>query len=213
MLPTLWFRNRWAWGDNYERAAGISRGSAARAPSSVELNEYHYGKRWLLMEGAPELLFTENETNMERLFQQKSRTPYVKDAFHRYVIGGEREAVNPAMTGTKSAAHYAAEIAPGKGRTIRLRLTGSQSRPKRASGTEPARAISARRSMRMFDHRLKEADEFYEQRVARGHERRRAAWCSGRPSPACSGASRATTTMSRRWLEGDPTQPKPDPQR
>ncbi len=55
----------------------------------LEMNEYHYGKRWLLMEGTPELLFTDNETNMERLFQQKSRTPYVKDAFHRYVIGGE----------------------------------------------------------------------------------------------------------------------------
>ncbi len=72
----------------------------------MELDEYHYGKRWLLMEGAPQLLFTNNETNMERLFGQKSRTPYVKDAFHCHVISGEKAAVNPAMAGTKTAGHY-----------------------------------------------------------------------------------------------------------
>ena len=68
------------------------------------------------------MLFTENETNQERLFQQKSRTPYVKDAFHRYLVNGERTAVNPAMKGTKAAAHFASEIAPGKSWTIRCRL-------------------------------------------------------------------------------------------
>ena len=72
----------------------------------LELTEFHYGQRWLVIEGAPELLFTENETNMERLFGQKSKTPYVKDAFHRYLVNGERGAVNPAMTGTKAAAHF-----------------------------------------------------------------------------------------------------------
>ena len=95
ILPTLWFRNRWSWGEDYDPPQ-VYRMDAPSGCALMELDEYHYGKRWLLMEGAPELLFTENETNMERLFQQKSRTPYVKDAFHRYVIDGERGAVNLA---------------------------------------------------------------------------------------------------------------------
>ena len=62
--------------------------AAAGQRSSSSCTEFHYGKRWLLTEGAPELLFTDNETNIERLYGQKNRTPYVKDAFHRYLIAG-----------------------------------------------------------------------------------------------------------------------------
>ena len=98
ILPTLWFRNRWAWGDNYDPPQAY-RIDAPPGTSLIEMSEYHYGKRWLLLEGAPELLFTENETNTERLFQFKNRTPYVKDAFHRYVVNGEQAAVNPAWKG------------------------------------------------------------------------------------------------------------------
>src|SRR5271167_1738038 len=83
LLPTLWFRNRWDWGDGYDPPQ-MARIEGPPGTALLELTEYHYGKRWLLAEGAPELLFTENETNTERLYEEKNRTPYVKDAFHRY---------------------------------------------------------------------------------------------------------------------------------
>src|SRR5207249_2755049 len=92
---------------------------------AVVLEAYHsyYGTRWLWAEGAPELIFTENDTNEERLFDAPNPTPYVKDAFHAYVIHGQREAVNPAQTGTKAAAYYRLELDPGRSMTLRLRLT------------------------------------------------------------------------------------------
>ncbi len=83
---------------------------------------------------ADELLFTENETNSERLFGVASRTPYVKDAFDTYLIAGKREALNPAATGTKSAAHYARTINPGETLTVDLRLASSECRT-RSEGT------------------------------------------------------------------------------
>ncbi len=211
ILPTLWFRNRWSWGENYDPPQ-IYRVDGPPGSALMELNEYHYGKRWLLMEGAPELLFTENETNMERLFQQKSRTPYVKDAFHRYVIGGEREAVNPAMRGTKSAAHYAAEIAPGKGRTIRLRLLDHNPAESEQPDKRGGQSYFGAPFDGMFDLRLKEANEFYEQRVHVG--------MSEDPKMVQRQAFAGLLWGKQsyhydvgRWLRGDPTQPKPDPQR
>ncbi|MGA8012661.1 MAG: hypothetical protein WB949_09565 [Candidatus Acidiferrales bacterium] len=207
ILPTLWFRNRWSWGENYDPPQ-VHRMDGPAGNALVEMNEFHYGKRWLLMEGTPELLFTENETNMERLFQQKSRTPYVKDAFHRYVIGGEREAVNPAMKGTKAAAHYAAEIAAGKGRTIRLRLTDHNP----AEDQAPGQKYFGAPFDKLFDQRLKEANEFYEQRVHLG---------MGNDPRLVQRQAFAGLLWGKqsyhydvgRWLRGDPTQPKPDPLR
>jgi len=207
LLPTLWFRNRWAWGENYDppQAARIE-GPAGMA--LVELSEYHYGKRWLLIEGAPELLFTENETNMERLFAQKSRTAYVKDAFDRYIVHGESAAVNPGLKGTKAAVHFAAEIAPGAGWTIRLRLMDANP----AAKSEAAREFFGAVFGATFDERMREADEFYAQR-------------------ACPGSSEDAQMVQRqafagllwnkqsyhydvgRWLRGDPTQPAPDARR
>jgi hypothetical protein len=207
ILPTLWFRNRWSWGENYDPPQ-VYRMDAPAGSALMGMEEYHYGKRWLLMEGTPELLFTENETNMERLFQQKSRAPFVKDAFHRYVIGGERDAVNPTMKGTKSAAHYAAEIAPGKGRTIRLRLMDQNP----AEGQTSAQKYFGAPFDGMFDQRLHEADEFYERLVHEGMgddarlvQRQAFAgllWCK-----------QSYHYDVSRWLRGDPTQPKPDPYR
>jgi len=95
LLPTLWFRNTWSWGDEGDRPVLRAKGGAIVA-SHPELGEYT-----LSCGGAPELLFTENETNAQRLWGQPNPTPYVKDAFHRYVIGGERDAVNPGRPGRR----------------------------------------------------------------------------------------------------------------
>ena len=204
ILPSLWFRNRWAWGENYDPPR-VSRVDPPSGTVLLEMEEYHYGKRWLMLEGTPELIFTNNETNMERLFGQKSGTPYVKDAFHRYVISGDRAAVNPALTGTKAAAHYYADIGPGKGRTIRARLldqspAGEQAAAKKYFGA-PFDAI--------FAKRLKEADEFYERRAHLGMgddpmlvQRQAFAgllW-----------GKQAYHYDVARWLKGDSTQPTPD---
>ena len=81
------------------------------------------GERFLYAEGEVPLLFTGNENNSERLWGQPNATPWVKDAFHRYLINRDAGAVNPEQLGTKAAAHYALEIASGGSATVRLRLS------------------------------------------------------------------------------------------
>jgi hypothetical protein len=104
VLPTLWFRNTWAWGregEEYAPRAEIRR----EGPGLLRAEHRDLGVFRLAVDGEPEaLLFTENETNVERLYGAANPTPYVKDAFHRYVVAGERGAVNPAGRGSKAAA-------------------------------------------------------------------------------------------------------------
>ena len=105
---------------------------------------------WLHCDGAPELLFTENESNAGRLWGQPNASPYVKDAFHEYVISGRGEAVNPAKAGTKAAAQYALDVPAGGSKTIRLRLAAARV-DKAFSGFEE-----------IFKRRVADADEFYD---------------------------------------------------
>src|SRR5512144_1604457 len=118
LLPTLWFRNTWSWGEGGTKPLLEETGPGRIRAAHSELGTYV-----LACDGRPELLFTENESNAERLWGQPNPSPYVKDAFHRYVVGGEREAVNPARTGTKAAAHYAVEVPAGGCEVVRLRLS------------------------------------------------------------------------------------------
>jgi hypothetical protein len=112
------------------------------------------GEWSLAAEGASELLFTENESNNARLFGGTNGTPFVKDAFHEYLVAGRKEAVNPERRGTKAAAHYELAIGPGESRTIRLRLSEATwaAAPQRSFGPAFETALVARR---------READEFY----------------------------------------------------
>jgi mannosylglycerate hydrolase MGH1-like protein len=121
VLPTLWFRNTWSWGDDEPKPS-----LRAAGPGTIEASHHELGTYTLTCEGDPELLFTENETNTERLWNQPCASPYVKDAFHAYLIAGRREAVNPARTGTKAAAHYVLEVPAGGSRSVRVRLSGRQ---------------------------------------------------------------------------------------
>ena len=146
VLPTLWFRNTWSWGDDDPRPMLREAGGAVVA-SHPELGDCS-----LSCEGAPELLFTENESNAQRLWGQPNAAPYVKDAFHRYVISGDREAVNPANTGTKAAAHYALDVPAGGCEVVRLRLTASPADKKRFG-----KAFDE-----TFRQRVADADEFYD---------------------------------------------------
>jgi hypothetical protein len=144
VLPTLWFRNTWSWGENGPRPLLREAGPGAIQASHPELGEY-----WLYGDGGPELLFTENESNAQRLWSQPNASPYVKDAFHVYLISGDGGAVNPARVGTKAAAHYSLDVPAGGSQTIRLRLTAVQS-GNAFGGFETA-----------FERRAGEADEFY----------------------------------------------------
>ena len=158
LLPTLWFRNTWSWGDEGEKPVLREKGGAIVA-SHPELGEYT-----LSCGGTPELLFTENESNAERLWGQPNPTPYVKDAFHRYVISGEKDAVNPAKTGTKAAARYVLEVPAGGVEFVQLRLAKGPASQKFGAAFEEA-----------LRQRILDADEFYERITPRslGEDERR----------------------------------------
>ncbi len=144
VLPTLWFRNVWSWGD--EEPKGTLRQSSDQW---IGANHPNVGEFTLQCEGAAELLFTENESNASRLWGQPNPSPYVKDAFHDYVVGGKKGAVNPAKTGSKAAAHYVLDVPAGGSKTLRLRLS-----------SKPAADVFAKFD-EVFAQRLADADEFY----------------------------------------------------
>ncbi len=117
VLPTLWFRNEWSWHGSSIRPALLRQGNAVKAVDARS------GKRFLYCEGDVPLLFTENETNTQRIFGVPNRAPYVKDSINDYIVNGKKEAINPEQKGTKAAAHYHMTVPPGGTQVIRLRLT------------------------------------------------------------------------------------------
>jgi len=146
VLPTLWFRNTWSWEE------GISKPTLRQLNGGGRVLASHsqLGDRTLHFDGNPELVFTENESNMARLWGRTNASPYVKDAFHEYLIAGKREAVNPGKIGTKAAGIYSLRIPKGEHETIRLRLTAKVGLD--AFG----------RFDQVFATRIAEADEFYD---------------------------------------------------
>ena len=145
LLPTLWFRNTWSWTEGNVKPELRKTGNGRIVASHPILVDYT-----LDCDGHPELLFTENETNARRLWGQPNPTPYVKDAFHEYLVSGNTEAVNPEATGTKAAAHYAMHIPAGGQKVLCLRLS--------AAPADDAFSTFDK----IFAARLKEANEFYE---------------------------------------------------
>src|SRR6516162_7704324 len=121
-LPTLWFRNMWSWWPDQAKPSLRARENAGSGRQILEASHHELGGYILYCEGAPALLFTENETNNERLFGSPNPTPYVKDGINDCVVSGKSEAVNPARTGTKAAAHYRLSIGAGETAVVRLRL-------------------------------------------------------------------------------------------
>jgi hypothetical protein len=153
LLPTLWFRNDWSsWIAGHAGKPRLAQVDGLAGVSAASAVHPLLGNYTLHCEGDVPLLFTENETNNERLFPgSKSESPYVKDGINEHVVQGQPGKVNPAKVGTKVAAHYRATIAPGGSATIRLRL----------QATEPATGSPFADFDRTFAARLSEADEFY----------------------------------------------------
>jgi hypothetical protein len=123
LLPTLWFKNVWSW---YPDAMGLVKPqiSVGSDPSATVLNTTHRSLPpfSLYCDTPHELLFTENDTNTERIFGRPNEQPYVKDAFDNFLVHGRRDCVNPAQTGTKAAAHYIRQVPAGESAVIRMRL-------------------------------------------------------------------------------------------
>jgi hypothetical protein len=157
LLPTLWFRNDWSsWIAESNRAArkpNLEQIERGRAATAVAVAHPLLGAYILHCEGDVPLLFTENETNHERLFGQKNETPHVKDGINDCVVQGKQAAVNPDKKGTKVAAHYQINVGAGQTKVIRLRLSNSSPEPK---GNPFGKQFDE-----VFTDRLREADEFY----------------------------------------------------
>jgi hypothetical protein len=121
VLPTLWFRNEWSWHGSPNRPA-LEQIAGPPSGSIVKAMHARLGERFLYCEGDVRLLFTENETNTQRIFGVPNRSPYVKDGINNYLVHGQDGAVNPDRKGTKAAAHYVVTVDPGGCQVIRLRL-------------------------------------------------------------------------------------------
>src|SRR5437899_4509061 len=145
LLPTLWFRNTWSWDEG-----ALKPGIQQVKEGTVLASHDQLGDRTLQCDGNPELLFTENESNASRLWGQSNPSPFVKDAFHNYVIAGDHDAVNPSKLGTKAAALYRLEVQAGGSKAVRLRL----------SAKPPADAFAT--FDQIFAACLADADEFYD---------------------------------------------------
>ncbi|HVW11641.1 MAG TPA: hypothetical protein VHC90_23825, partial [Bryobacteraceae bacterium] len=199
LLPTLWFRNIWSWEENAPRPEMHMEGNAAIRAAHPKLGEYVLRFEAAGHETQP--LFTENETNYQRLFGAMNRTPYVKDAFHRYVINGEEDAVNPANKGTKAAVKYELEVAPGESCAIRLRLCRA-----------PSIAAFGSQFDETFETRRRESDAFYDALAPRSLS----ADLRNVQRQAFAGLLWSKQFYNydvRTWLRGDPTCPPPPPER
>ncbi|MGJ5814599.1 MGH1-like glycoside hydrolase domain-containing protein [Paludibaculum fermentans] len=146
VLPTVWFRNTWSWSGAAHRPS-----LHASADGVIELNEPKYGKRWLLCDGSPALLFTENETHSARLYGYDDGARFVKDSIHDAIVHGAADRVNPGQRGTKAAAHYQVTVPAGQAVSLRLRLTDAASHE----------GLLDRAFDEVFEQRRAEADEFY----------------------------------------------------
>ncbi len=204
VLPTLWYRNTWAWGydDRRPQLTAVTSEKAKAAKDEVRLVHAQHpdiGESWLTCQGAPEFLFTENETNDERLWGVPNRTPFVKDGIDDTIVNKAEGKVNPEGVGTKVAAHYALTIEPGTTQTILLRLSANQqSRPFADAETT-------------FATRIDEADAFYSAvSTAQTDDER-----------MVQRQALAGLLWSKQffyydvdvWLRGDPAGPPPPPQR
>lgn len=200
LLPSIWFRNTWSWGRTGEgyttkpRLSLRADGSIRTEHPTLEPFEFHSDPR----NGAFNVLFTENETNAERLFGVPSVTRYVKDAFHEHVIGKRREVINAAHEGTKAAFHFSSTVPAGGEVTIRLRLVKSVDRPVELFGAP---------FDQLFDNRIREMDRFYRERLPENPED---AEISLQAYAGLLWTKQFYYYAVREWVEGDPSQPPPD---
>ena len=203
VLPHLWCRNTWSWGYNPARPELLAASPAEQRASdtaTVCVKERHLGQRWWYVRGQdgqqPALLFTENDTNYERLFNWTNANPFVKDSINAAVVHGQTDRVNPERRGTKVAAHLQATVAPGATFTVRVRLTDTAQQ-------DPFGAFEA-----IFEQRIQEADAFYAaiQRPDLTEDERRV---QRQAFAGLMWTKQFYHYSVELWLKGDPTAPAP----
>ncbi|MDQ6643277.1 MAG: glucosidase [Chloroflexota bacterium] len=219
LLPTLWLRNTWSWLENATRPS-LSYYEATCPPGTPSYSVVHTklsnstgnssvgtgtndGEYWLYCEGDPALLFTENETNTERLYGIPNSSPYVKDSINNYLLNGQRDVVNPAKEGTKVAVHYHLSLAAGGTHTVQLRL--SNQAPADMSPFDEAFA-------KIFSLRIQEADEFYKA-IIPADISEDAANVQRQAFAGMLWSKEFYFYDVKIWLAGDPAQPPPPPER
>ena len=198
LLPTVWFRNTWSWQNDAPKPS-LAKGVSAKNAAAIALDHPELGKLWLYAEEPAESLFTENETNTERLYGYAG-SQFAKDGINDYVIAGKTDAVNPAQSGTKAAFHYHHVVPAGGSVTVKLRLT-NQSWP---SSKDPVGGEFDK----IFERRLREADEFYAgvapaSLSADGRNTLRQAFAG------LLWSKQFYHYVQKDWLAGDPAQPAP----
>jgi hypothetical protein len=209
ILPTVWFRNVWSWSADAKKPRLEKEEIEAENLSAVRLEHAELGARRLTCAGAPNLLFTENETNSEKLFGAPNVSAYVKDGIDDYVVNRKTEAVNPQQTGTKAAAHYVFNLAPKSSETIYLRFSRQ---PSAAGQPFENRGDFVSECEAIFRQRILESDEFYAEIIpdnlsgdARNVMRQAFAgmlW-----------SKQFYHYVVKDWLKGDSNQPAPPEQR
>ncbi len=197
LLPTIWFRNTWAWGLDARKPRMAAEGS-----NEIQVHHFTLGEYRLRMEGSPELLFTDNDTNYERLFGITSSTSFAKDGIDSYVVHGQQDKVNPHQIGTKASAHYKLRIEAGASTCVRLRL-------QKIHGQS---ATFGKEFDELFAARQREADAFYEaiapdalnddERLVQRQAFAELLW-----------GKQFYTYNVRRWLRGDPANDPPPKER
>ena len=207
ILPTLWFRNTWSWGrsgEGYSEKPILSlldvRKIHARHP---ELEPFTFAAGVTPPSVGPIPLFTENETNSSRLFGKENPSPYVKDAFHNYVIHNHTTAVDPGCTGTKAALHYRFEIAARDSVVLKFKL---------ASSNDPHDVSVDSKFDTVFSQRRTEADEYFNKLLKAdlsADERN----VSRQAYAGLLWSKQFYYYSVREWQEGDPTQPTPNASR
>ena len=148
LLPTLWFRNTWAWSGVAQTAPSLKQ----EGPQSIAAAHESLADRWLLLDRAVPVLFTNNETNTERIFALPNASPYVKDGINDFIVLGQRDAIRKDAHGTKAAAHYRLTVPAGATEVVRLRLTEDDA--------SPATAFDATFD-EVINTRIHEANAFY----------------------------------------------------
>jgi Mannosylglycerate hydrolase MGH1-like glycoside hydrolase domain len=199
LLPQLWFRNIWSWGDGRPKPV-----LKASDNNTVLAKHVQAGTYFLQTQGSPALLFCENETNFKRLFSYANPTPYCKDGFHEWIVEKNRNAINPEQTGTKCAAYYQLNVAPDAQQLVRLRLSRQLHGQTLTPGFTDFEAL--------LEARRKEADEYYAelQRDIPNEDLRR---IQRQAFAGMIWSKQFFRYEVRRWLDGDPSQPAPAPQR
>jgi len=196
LLPTLWFRNTWSWGRDAPRPVLEAVDDTLVRADHATLGEY-----WLSCCGQPDLLFTDNETNFQRLWGMPNHSAYVKDGIADAVIHGRSDAVNPRRVGTKMAAHYSRLIEPGATETILLRLSAERQIAPFAAAEE---LIAGRKS---------EADVFYLNLCGARELTDDVKRVKRQAFAGLLWTKQVYVWDIRQWLEGDPPGPPPPAQR